>query len=148
MPKSSALGALFKAVEVEAKVEDNSHKQPLDDSTVLPLWKDFLEENKDKLQNAFMSVAMRQVPVLQGDTIRFIETNNISLELLQLHKADIVSFYLRKTTAPAVYLGFELQKKQEVEVKVSKSEKERLKDMVDQNPAILKLIQKLDLNLD
>lgn len=147
LPKQSSLGAIFREIHEEVKPLAEEKKIILDADTVQSVWRDFLKENKDKLQNAFYSVAEKQVPQLAGDTITFTETNNISLELLQLHKMDIVRYFMAKTTSPVVQLFFKLDRK-ETEEKSYKTPKDRLKDMLDSNPAVLKLIEKFDLNID
>ena len=87
------------------------------------------------------------MPHWENEEIVFTETNNISLELLQLHKMDIVSYFTRKSTQPIVHLKFNLDRKQEVK-RDYKTPKERLLIMIDENPAVRELIKKLDLNLD
>lgn len=119
----------------------------LSTETVQSLWKEFLTENREKLQNAFLSVAGRQHPLWENEQIVFIETNNISLELLQLHKMDIVSYFVRKSTQPIVHLEFKLEKKTDVK-RDYKTPMDRLKTIVELNPAVKELIKKLDLNLD
>jgi hypothetical protein len=91
-----------------------------------------------------LSVAEKQTPSLNGEVITFIETNNISLELLQLHKMDILGYYRKKTTSVSASLEFKLQRN-EIR-KDYKTPKDRLRDMIKENPAVLKLIEKLDLN--
>lgn len=76
-----------------------------------------------------------------------METNNISLELLQLHKTDIVRYFMANSTSTSVQLEFILDRKEE-EVLSYKTPKDRLKDMIGNNPSVLKLIEKFDLNMD
>jgi hypothetical protein len=128
--------------EVVAGKEEN--KTELTEETVEIIWKEFLSEHKGKLQNAFMSVAEKQIPKLLGDVITFTESNNISLELLQLHKMDILGYFRKKTTSPTASLDFKLLRNDKQ--KNYKTPKDRLKDMIQDNPSVLKLIEKLDLN--
>ncbi|HNF47910.1 MAG TPA: hypothetical protein PKO18_02245 [Chitinophagales bacterium] len=146
LPTRSGIKSLFKDLQ-QTTVQQVEEKLDLTTVTVQLLWKEFLKENREKLQNAFLSVADRQVPHWENEEIVFTETNNISLELLQLHKMDIVSYFTRKSTQPIVHLKFNLDRKQEVK-RDYKTPKERLLIMIDENPAVRELIKKLDLNLD
>jgi hypothetical protein len=147
LPKSSSIGNMLKDIHQEVVQENKEVKVELTEESLPELWTQFLSENREKLQNAFLSVAERQKPLLADGEITFIETNNISLELLQLHKIDIVSFFIKKTTSPTVHLNFKLNKKEEL-TKNYKTAKDRLKDMIDENPAVLELIKKLELSLE
>ena len=64
--------------------------------TTQQLWNSFLAENKNTLQNSFLNAAQGQVPQLVEDKIVFIVSNNISLELLQLHKMDITMYFRKR----------------------------------------------------
>ncbi len=147
LPKSSSIGNMLKDIHQDVAVKNTIPKINLTEVTVQLLWKEFINENKNKLQSAFLSVAEKQIPSLVEHQIVFTESNNISLELLQLHKLDIVSFYLQRTTTSMVELKFELEKKNIV-VKSYKTPKDRLKDMIESNPAVLQLIKKFELTLD
>ncbi len=147
LPRQSALGAMMKEIHKENVVKKMEEKVELNEETVLPLWKEFLSENKERLQNAFLSVAEKQTPQYTDEKITFIETNNISLELLQLHKIDIVSYFMKRTTSSFVRLDFKLNRKESTS-KNYKTPRDRLKDMIAQNPSVLKLIEKFDLNND
>ncbi|MDB5228453.1 MAG: hypothetical protein JWN78_2646 [Bacteroidota bacterium] len=147
LPRQSALGAMMKEVHKENAAKKTEDKLELNEETVLPLWKEFLVENKERLQNAFLSVAERQSPTYTDEKITFIETNNISLELLQLHKIDIVTYFMKRTTAPFVRLDFKLNRAA-TSGRTYKTPRERLKDMIERNPSVLKLIEKFDLNND
>lgn len=147
LPKSSSIGNMLKDIHQNVVVENKETKVDLTEESLLVLWKDFLSENKQKLQNAFLSVAERQIPKFIDNEISFIETNNISLELLQLHKIDIVTYFIKKTTSPTVHLKFQLDKKVDTS-KNYKTPKDRLKEMIETNPSVLELIKKLELNLE
>ena len=147
LPKSSTLGSMFKEIHTEVVVEVDNNKVDLTKENLLELWKAFLEENKATLQNAFMSVAIHQIPELIDDKITFVLTNNISLELLLLHKMDITAYFRKRTTSTTVIPEF-VMKKSESQQKNYKTTKDRLKDMIDENSAVLKLIEKFELNLD
>lgn len=146
LPKSSSMGAIFKGLHEEYVSTDTNLKVELTPETTQQLWNSFLAENKNTLQNSFLNAAQGQVPQLVEDKIVFIVSNNISLELLQLHKMDITMYFRKHTTSVNVAPDFILQR--EEQIKVFKSPKERLKDIIDVNPAVLNLIQKLDLNMD
>jgi hypothetical protein len=94
-----------------------------------------------------MNVAQTQIPVLLEDKITFTITNNVSLEMLQLHKMDITAYFRKKTTSTTVVPEFYL-KKNESQQKNYKTTKDRLKEMIDENASVLKLIEKFELNLD
>lgn len=132
--------------ERTAGMEETKVELTLDN--LLVLWRDFLDENKDRLQSSFLNIAERQTPQIVEDKVVFTESNNVSLEILQLHKSDIVSYLIRKTKAAAVQLDFVLHRKEEPAAKTYKTQKERLKEMIDSNNAVLKLIERFDLNLD
>ncbi len=138
---------MLKEIHQDVTVKNNIQKIELTEVTVQLLWKEFLKDNKNKLQNAFLSVAERQIPTLVDNQITFIETNNISLELLQLHKIDIVSYYIQHTTSSMVELKFQLDRKIEL-TKNYKTPKDRLKEMIEENPAVFELIKKLELILE
>lgn len=147
LPKSSTLGSMFKEIHKEVVIEVDHNKVDLTSDNIQSIWKEFLEENKATLQNAFMSVAINQTPELIEDKIVFVLTNNISSELLQLHKMDITSYFRKRTTSTTVVPKF-VMKKSENQQKNYKTTKDRLKDMIDANNAVLKLIEKFELNLD
>jgi hypothetical protein len=147
LPKSSMLGSIKKNLHTEVVKEITEEKVALTEENLQVLWKGFLTENKAKLQNAFLSVAERQVPVLSEDKIIFVEENNVSLEMLQLHKVDIVSYFLRKCTLQQIPLEFKINKSEEIE-KSYKTKKDRLRDMISTNAAVLKLIEKFNLDLE
>lgn len=146
LPKSSSMGAIFKEIHKEYVSNDTNLKIELTSETIQQLWNSFLDENKNTLQNSFLNVAQSQMPQLVEDKIVFTVSNNISLELLQLHKIDITMYFRKHTTSVTVAPDFILQR--EEQIKVFKSPKERLKDIIDLNPSVLNLIQKLDLNMD
>ncbi len=147
LPKSSSLGAMFKEIHNEVIVEIDDDKLDLNIENLQALWSRFLEENKTTLQNAFMNVALTQIPELKEDSIVFTLTNNVSLQMLQLHKMDITAYFRKRTTSSNVVPEF-LLKKNEKEQKNYKTTKDRLKDMIDDNAAVLKLLEKFELNLD
>jgi hypothetical protein len=140
------MGSMLKEVNehISAKKSDEN-KIELTPESLPELWQAFLEHIRVKAQSSFMSVAEKQVPLLEEHLIVFTESNNISLELLQLHKREITSYFIAKTTAK-VHLDFRLSKKREI--KTHKPAKERLREMIASNEAVNKLIQKFDLNLD
>jgi hypothetical protein len=147
LPKSSKLGAIYKDIHQEVVIEKDDNKIELHEGNLQELWSNFLEENRNDLQNAFLNVAQTQVPVLIENKITFTVTNNVSLEMLQLHKMDITTYFRKKTTSNLVVPDFQL-KKNESQLKNYKTAKDRLKDMIDDNNAVLKLIEKFELNMD
>ena len=138
---------MLKEIHKEVVIEIEENKVELKEENLQTLWKNFLDENKTKLQNAFMNVALTQIPVLLEDKITFTITNNVSLEMLQLHKMDITAYFRKKTTSITVVPEFYL-KKNESQQKNYKTTKDRLKEMIDENASVLKLIEKFELNLD
>lgn len=145
LPKTSSIGSMFKEIHKEVVTEKDENKVELTTENVLTIWNEFLAESKDKLQNAFMSAAQEQVPVLIEDKVTFTASNNISLEMLQLHKMDITAYFRKRTTSTTVVPNFIL-KRDESQQKNYKTTKDRLKDMIAANNSVLKLIEKLDLN--
>ena len=146
LPKTSTIGEMFKEIHKEVVVEQNHNKIELTEASTLLLWSEFLIQHKDKLQNAFINAANAHTPILIGDRITFNATNNVSLEMLQLHKMDITAFFRNRTTSTTVSPDFILQRSEQVIT--YRTSKDRLKEMIDDNPAILNLIQKFELNLD
>ncbi len=147
LPKTSTMGSMFKEIHKEVVSVKDENKTELTEENTQTIWKDFLSENKDKLQNAFLSAAQNQIPKLIEDKVTFIASNNVSLEMLQLHKMDITTYFRKRTTSTTVTPHFVLQR-DESHVKNYKTAKDRLKDMIDSNGAVLKLIEKFDLNID
>lgn len=147
LPKASMLGALKKNINTEVVLDNSEQKIELNAENLQTLWMEFLEENRPRLQNAFLSVAEKQVPQYIEDKIIFVEENNVSLEMLQLHRVDIVSYFLRKCTLKQIPLEFKINKIAETD-KSYKTQKERLKDMINANSAVVKLIEKFKLELD
>ena len=147
LPKSSSIGNMLKDIHQEVVVENKETKIVLTAESLAVLWNEFINTDREKLQNAFLSVAERQQPQLIDDEITFVESNNISLQMLQLHKMEITSFFIKKTTSPSISLIFKLDKKEDL-TKSYKTPKDRLKEMIDVNPAVLELIKKLELNLE
>ncbi len=145
LPKSSTIGSLYKDIHQEVIIVNDENKVELNTENVFSIWKEFLEENKEKLQNSFLSAAQEQVPDLVEDKVTFTVSNNISLEMLQLHKMDITAYFRKKTTSTTVVPDFIL-KRDMSQQKNYKTSKDRLKDMIAENGAVLKLIEKLDLN--
>ncbi|MEN9448176.1 MAG: hypothetical protein RJA25_1466 [Bacteroidota bacterium] len=137
---------MLKNVHKEYIVEQENDKVELTPENVAYLWKNFLEENKNNLQNAFLNVAQHQQPILEEDKLTFTVTNNISLEMLQLHKMEITLYFRKYSTSSTIAPDFILQKSDTT--KDYKTPKDRLKDMIDNNPAVLNLIQKFNLNMD
>lgn len=145
LPKSSTIGSLYKDIHQEVIIVNDENKVELNTENVFSIWKEFLEENKEKLQNSFLSAAQEQVPELVEDKVTFTLSNNISLEMLQLHKMDITAYFRKKTNSTTVVPDFIL-KRDMSQQKNYKTSKDRLKDMIAENGAVLKLIEKLDLN--
>jgi hypothetical protein len=146
LPNKSTMGSLLKEVNAEISVKkSDENKVELTFDSLPELWKDFLSHIRHKAQNSFMAVAEDQQPQLEEACIIFTVPNNISLEMLHLHKTEITSYFLSKTTAK-VQLEFRMTKK--AETRNYKSAKERLREMSASNEAVNKLIQKFDLNLD
>ncbi|MBK9328418.1 MAG: hypothetical protein IPM95_03685 [Sphingobacteriales bacterium] len=148
LPKTSSLGSIRNELHQERATGTEEDKVELTTENMLVLWRGFLTENKEHLQGSFLNVAERQVPQIIQDKVVFTESNNVSLEILQLYKSDMVSYLIKKSSAVTVHLDFILQKKEEPAAKTYKSQKERLKELIEKNDAVLKLIQKFDLNLD
>jgi hypothetical protein len=147
LPKTSSIGSMFKEIHKEVAVVVDENKVELTAENVQEIWNNFLSEHKDKLQNAFLSAAQNQTPELIEDKVSFTASNNVSLEMLQLHKMDITAYFRKKTTSTTVVPDFIL-KRDDAHVKNYKTSKDRLKDMIDANSAVLKLIEKFDLNID
>ena len=147
LPKTSSIGSLYKDIHQEVVTAKDENKLELSPENVIILWREFLADNKDKLQNAFLSAAQEQSPQLIEDKVTFTASNNISLEMLQLHKMDITTYFRKRTTSVTVMPDFILQRNESAQ-KNYKSSKDRLKEMIDTNAAILKLIEKFDLNID
>ncbi len=145
LPKQSSLGAMLKDIHQDVVADHQESILEFNDESVQLIWKEFLEINKGKLQHAFLSVAEKQLPVLDGEVITFTETNNISLELLQLYKMDILSFFRTRINSKNASLSFKLLKNDQ-DQKAYKTPKDRLKDMIVDNASVLKFIEKLDLN--
>ena len=146
LPNRSSMGSLLKEVNehIAAKKPDENRME-LTPESLPELWKTFLEHIRVKAQTSFMSVAEKQQPTLEEHLIVFTESNNISLELLQLHKTEITTYFISKTTAK-VHLDFRLSKQREI--KSHKPAKERLREMIANNESVTRLIQKFDLNLE
>jgi len=147
LPTASSLGSIFKNIHEKVETEDDTHKVALTKENVVELWKQFLEDNKQNLQNAFLSVALLQVPMLVDDRVTFTLTNNISYEMMQLHGTDITVFYREKTTHRTVSPHFILIK-EESTTKSYKTDKDRLGEMIEKNSAVLKLIEKFNLQME
>ncbi len=147
LPKTSSISSMFNEIHKEVLILKDENKVELTTDNVIQLWDSFLLENKDKLQNAFLSAAQNQVPQLIEEKITFTVTNNVSLEMLQLHKMDITAYFRKKTTSILVVPDFILLRNDTL-MKNYKTPKDRLKEMIDSNPAVLELIKKLDLNID
>lgn len=145
LPKSSDLGSMFKDINKQIVIEEKKQKVALTVDNVEELWNNFLAEGKQHLQPAFLNVAQTQKPILVNDKIQFTLTNNISLELLQLHKLDITSYYRNHTSNTTVVPEFILLRDPNA-AKTYKTNRDRLKDMIDKNPVVLKLLEKFDLN--
>lgn len=138
---------MFKEIHKEVVTVQDDNKVELTEENLQSIWVNFLSEHKDKLQNAFLSAAQNQIPKLDEDKVVFTASNNVSLEMLQLHKMDITSYFRKATTSTTVVPFFKLQK-DESQTKNYKTSKDRLKDMIESNVAVLKLIEKFDLNMD
>ncbi|HNM32009.1 MAG TPA: hypothetical protein PKM51_04610, partial [Chitinophagales bacterium] len=74
LPKSSSMGAIFKGIHEEYVATDTIPKIELTHETTQQLWRAFLEENKNTLQNSFLNAAQEQVPQLIEDRIVFTVT--------------------------------------------------------------------------
>ena len=147
LPNRTGIGSLLKEVKEEISVRrTDENRIELTIDSLPGLWKAFLDDIRNKAQQSFLSVANSQQPDLQEETIIFSVPNNISLEMLQLHKTEIMTYFLARTTAK-VQLEFRLVKKEET-ARTYRSPKERLREMAQANDAVNKLIQKFDLNLD
>lgn len=147
LPKTSSIGSMFKNLEkqnVEKKVEAKLELTP--ENTIV-IWNKFLNENKANLHSSFLSAAQSHPPVLEDDKIVFTASNNVTLEMLQLHKMDITAFFRLRTTSATVVPVFVLNRA-ESPIKDYKTNKDRLKDMIDSNASIMKLIEKFDLNME
>lgn len=144
LPKTSTMGSMFKEIHKEVVTAKDENKLELSTENVVEIWQDFLTDNKNKLQNAFLSAAQEQVPQLIDDKITFTASNNISLEMLQLHKMDITTYFRKRTTSITVVPDFILQRNESAQ-KTYKTPKDRLKEMITENSAVLKLIEKFDL---
>lgn len=138
---------MFKEIHKEVVTVQDDNKVELTEENLQSIWENFLNEHKDKLQNAFLSAAQNQTPRLDEDRVVFTASNNVSLEMLQLHKMDITTYFRKVTTSTTVVPFFKLQK-DESQTKNYKTAKDRLKDMIESNEAVLKLIEKFDLNMD
>lgn len=138
---------MFKDLDKQVVSETNDDKIELNETNVLLIWQNFLNEHKDNLQNAFMNAAKNQQPKLEDDKIILTATNNVTIEFLQLHRMDITAYFRKKTYSQTVAPDFRLERDTS-SLKNYKTPKDRLKDMIENNGAVLKLIEKFDLNMD
>lgn len=135
---------MFKDIHKDISTSEKEKKIELTSENIKEIWDNFLNDNKEKLQPTFVNLAQLHIPELFDDKLRFTLPNNISSEILQLHKMDITAYFRKCTTSEKIAPEFIVLKSAEADYTI-KSSKDRLKDMVEKNPAVLMLIKKFEL---
>ena len=145
-----SLEAMFNLTTVEEADENVLEVMTLNDQNVQTCWKEFLDENKESLNPTFLKTALESRPCAEGENIIYIKfNNNVSLNFVKKEGAAILEFYKNRMNIQKLKLEFRLDKKvaQTTSKKFLKP-KERFLKMAEENPALLELQKKLDLDID
>jgi DNA polymerase-3 subunit gamma/tau len=147
-PKTTLnLGNLFKqAAPPEGSEEKNgAHPkpdEPVTEEQVLQAWNEFAEQRKSQVAEYHL---LTQAISLQGSTITLTITNPVEEPLLQMVKPELIAFLRTRLNNSSIQVAGVMQPN-EIKRKPYSS-KEKLDYLVEKNPLIKDLQQKLGLDL-
>lgn len=113
------------------------------------VWKNFINEYKEKLPGQFISLANSVKPeLLDSDSVKIELDSSVAINILELGKPQMVDFFRIKLNGKNLAFQFSvIQGNEEKKESVPYTPKAILKKMIEDNPAILDLQKKLDLDV-
>jgi len=145
-----SLNAQSKTSNEEEEEEDLSGK-PKDEYSVdqfLAIWKQYAEQLKGEGRESLYSTLTRRKPTLkEGFRVEMIIDNKVQEQVLEKEKVEMMTFIREQLNNYAIQLEIVLQKNDDDSAFLYTS-KEKFKKMAEKNPAIIKLRDKLNLDLD
>ncbi len=145
-----SLEAMFNLTTAEDLEEDDLEVMAFNDENVQACWTEFIEENRETLNPTFIKTAEESKPFVDIEDTIYIEfNNNVSLNFVKKEGASILEFYKNRMNIQKLKLDFRLDKKTAKSVvKKFLKPRERFLKMAEENPALLELQKRLDLDLE
>lgn len=120
----------------------------LSEATLEELWYGFLNEKESIIPKAYLSDIKILVPVwIDENSFKFVVTSSVIKGSIDNIKPEIYNYFVLRCLASPLQILIEIERNEE-DFKVKKNAKERLADMVQNNPKVISLIQKFDLDLN
>lgn len=113
------------------------------------IWMNFIDEYKEKLPGQFISLANSVKPeLLDSDSVKIELDSSVAINILELGKPQMVDFFRNKLHGQNLAFQFlVVQSNDEKKESIPYTPKAILKKMIEDNPAILELQKKLDLDV-
>lgn len=147
---SFSLDSLFNIKEVTIENKKAEEVEILITKELIEqIWIDFAEENPDNLPNQFISLVKSLKPRLEDAMSVSVDLEtSVSINILELGKSQLVEYFSNKLNKKILSFSFNVVRNdEEQKEKIPYTTKGILKKMVEDNPAILELQKKLDLDI-
>lgn len=144
-----SLDNLFNIKSAVEEVKDVKEEITITQELLESIWNEFADKNTDNLPGQFISLAKSLKPILKDDNSVVIELeNSVSMNILDLGKSQLIEFCTKKLNGKSLGFNFIVVKnEEEVKEQIPYTTKGILKKMIEDNPAILDLQKKLDLDI-
>jgi hypothetical protein len=146
LAKKSSLTSIIAEINDDKNIQQKE-KPELNSENIVAFWDEYISFIKPNAQNSYLNIIQNQQPVFEKNKILVTASSNINLEMMQLNKSSIITFFLEHTNTKQLELEIVLQKPKNEEP-VYKVPRERAKELYESNESVRYLIQKFDLTLD
>lgn len=140
--------------EEEEQVEDETegdHKVNIEIDRELfdKAWKSYLKKLEEENRKSLRHVMLVIEPVLDGGAIKLILENKLQKELFENERGVLLEYLEQQLNVKGLSMVTKVNKKKAKKIeKKPFTQTEKFKKMVEKNPAILTLKEKLDLKLE
>lgn len=144
-----SLDNLFNIKSAVEEVKEAKKEIAITQELLEKIWNDFSDKNSANLPGQFISLAKSLKPILKDENSVVIELeNSVSMNILDLGKSQLIEFCTKELNGKSLGFNFIVVKnEEEVAEQIPYTTKGILKKMIEDNPAILDLQKKLDLDI-
>jgi DNA polymerase-3 subunit gamma/tau len=129
-----------------AEPETNYGSNEFTDEQFIEAWMKFADGIKDRQPNFYVSLTLRMPSLDEPEKALLMADNKVQLDEINARKGEILSFLRRELNNRMIEL--EVMLNENHEEKKFLSQEEKLQQMAERNPAIGKLRNQLDLEID
>jgi DNA polymerase-3 subunit gamma/tau len=144
-----SLDNLFNIKSAVEEVKEAKKEIAITQELLEKIWNDFSDKNSANLPGQFISLAKSLKPILKDENSVVIELeNSVSMNILDLGKSQLIEFCTKELNGKSLGFNFIVVKnEEEVAEQIPYTTKGILKKMIEDNPAILDLQKRLDLDI-